>query len=119
MKTPNTPAGLSREAQTLWRSTLKNWPVEREATLLTCLRSACFALDRLRTAERLLAEDGGGGVYDVKGITKQHPLTLVIRDANKQVLDNLRALSLDLEAVNKIKGVIDPDMEIPEPDEVP
>ena len=119
MKPPHAPPGLSKEARELWVRTLKAWPVEREATLLVCLRSACFALDRLRTAERLLAEDGGGGIYqDAKGKPKQHPLTLVVRDSSKMLLDNLRALSLDLEAVNRLQGQPDPDMEIPEPGEM-
>ena len=115
MKPPHAPPGLSKEARELWVRTLKSWPVEREATLLVCLRSACFALDRLRTAERLLAEDGGGGVYqDAKGKPKQHPLTLVVRDSGKMLLDNLKALALDLEAVNKLQGQPDPDMEVPD-----
>jgi hypothetical protein len=111
MTTSKIPPGLSPEARSLWASTLQNWPVEREASLLVCLRSACFALDRLRNAELALAKTGGHGIHRVKGIPKQHPLTLVIRDSNKQLLDNLKALSLDLEAVNKAKGKIDPSME--------
>ena len=109
MKQTSPPPGLSKEARELWRSTLKRWPIEKEATLLVCLRNAVFALDRLRAAEKALARTHGHGVYKAKnGTPKQHPLTLVIRDSGKQLHDALRMLSLDLEAVNRDRGEVDP-----------
>lgn len=117
MKRPRPPAGLSGEAKTLWVRTLENWPIGREATLLSCLRSACLALDRLRAAEAALAKDGGGGTYtDRWGQPRQHPLCLVIRDSSKQLRDELRMLSLDWEVLNKTKDEADRDLEIPEPE---
>jgi phage terminase small subunit len=92
---------LSAEAKNLWNRTLSTWPIGREATLLVCLRNACLALDRLRAAEKALAEHGSGVYLDRWGLPKQHPQCLVIRDSTKQLNDSLRMLSLDWEQLNR------------------
>jgi phage terminase small subunit len=96
-----TPQGLSAEAKHLWTRTLAAWPIGKEATLLVCLRNACFSLDRLRAAEAALAKHGSGIYLDRFGLPKQHPLCLVIRDSTKQLHDALRMLSLDWEQLNR------------------
>jgi hypothetical protein len=118
MKKPKPPAGMTPEARALWVRTLQNWPVGGEQTLLCCLRSACGALMRLRAAESALAEQGGGGVFtDRWGQPRAHPLCGIIRDSSKQLREDLRALCLDWEALNKAKAENDGDIEIPEPEE--
>jgi phage terminase small subunit len=95
------PKGLSAEAKHLWSRTLAAWPIGKEATLLVCLRNACFSLDRLRAAEAALAKHGSGIYLDRFGLPKQHPLCLVVRDSTKQLNDALRMLSLDWEQLNR------------------
>jgi phage terminase small subunit len=95
------PTGLSAEAKHLWSRTLAAWPIGQEATLLVCLRNACFSLDRLRAAEAALAKHGSGIYLDRFGQPRQHPLCLVIRDSGKQLHDALKMLSLDWEALNR------------------
>ena len=113
---PKPPAGLTPEARALWVKTLAFWPVGTEQTLLCLLRSATGALMRLRSAETALAELGGNGVFrDRWNQPRLHPLHTVIRDSSKQLREDLRALSLDWEALNRAPAEDDPNLEPLEP----
>jgi hypothetical protein len=119
-KKPKPPPGLSPEARALWTKTLAFWPVGTEQTLLCLLRSATGALMRLRSAEAALAEQGGNGVFvDRWGQPRAHPLCGIIRDSSKQLREDLRALSLDWEQLNKAPAEDDPNLEPLEPEDRP
>jgi phage terminase small subunit len=104
MSKPRRPPGLSPEAQLLWDRTIASWPVGKEQTLLTMLRSACGALMRLRSAEEELIRFGSPIFNDRWGQPRQNPLCGVIRDSAKQLRDDLRALSLDWESLNRAEA---------------
>lgn len=101
MSNAKRPPNLSPEARALWDRTLAMWPLGREQTLLTMLRSGCGALMRLRSAEAELARMGTPIFTDRWGQPRQHPLCSVVRDSAKQLRDDLRALSLDWESLNR------------------
>jgi phage terminase small subunit len=117
-KQPKPPPGLTPEARQLWTRTIAFWHgLSKEETLLALLRSACGALMRLRSAEAALAKiKGGNGVFlDRWGQPRLHPLHAVIRDSSKQLREDLRALNLDWEALNRVPAEDDPDLEVEEP----
>lgn len=83
------------------------------------LRSACGALQRLRSAEAALARLSRNGVFlDRWHQPRLHPLHAIVRDSAKQLREDLRALSLDWEALNRGKDEVDdPRYELSEPEE--
>jgi hypothetical protein len=118
MKKPKPPAEMTPEARSLWNKTLANWPVGGEETLLTCLRSACGALTRLRAAEEAIGKLPDGGIFNDRwGQPRAHPLFNVIRDTSKQLREDLKMLCLDWEVLNRGKDEDDRNLEIPELEE--
>jgi P27 family predicted phage terminase small subunit len=95
MKKPAAPKGLSDEARKLWRSICSDF--EMDASGLALLAEACYSLDRLRQAQALIRNEGIT-VQDRFQQPKQHPATLIERDARNQFVKCLKALNLDVEA---------------------
>lgn len=92
---PKAPPKLSVEARRWWRQLADGFEIEDEAGLLL-LRTAMESLDRLREAQRILAKEGII-VRDRFDQPKQHPATLVERDARTALLRSLKALNLDVQ----------------------
>lgn len=89
------PRNLSKEAKTWWKEIVAAYEIEDEAGLLI-LRTAAEALDRLREAQEVLRAEGIIA-HDRFGQARQHPATLIERDARTALLRSLKALSLDTE----------------------
>jgi P27 family predicted phage terminase small subunit len=88
------PKGLSDEARQWWKAIVTEYTVGDEAGLLI-LTTAMESLDRLREAQRLIAAEGIV-ITDRFDQKKQHPATLIERDAKTALLRSLKALNLDI-----------------------
>jgi P27 family predicted phage terminase small subunit len=91
------PQNLSPASRALWRKLLNDFAIADAAGLLI-LRNLCEAVDRLQEAQRIIRADGIV-VKDRWGQIKQHPASLVERDARQQIFAALRALRLDPSAI--------------------
>lgn len=91
---PRPPAGLSAEARRLWKSILEQYEIDDDAGFLL-LRTAMESLDRMREAQTILQKDGIV-IADRFGQKRQHPATLVERDAKNMLLRSLKSLNLDI-----------------------
>ena len=96
------PKRLSPEAKKLWRSITEEFEVSDSAGLLL-LENALSAFDEMRAGQAILATDGPI-ITDRFGAKKQHPVTLVIRDARNLLLRSLKALNLDISPDSPLKG---------------
>ena len=88
------PKGLSREAGQWWATITAAYGIEDEAGLLL-LQTAMESFDRMRQAQKVIAKEGIT-TNDRFGQPRQHPATLIERDAKNQLLKALGALHLDL-----------------------
>lgn len=95
------PEHLSAEAQRWWAKITGEWELEEPALLI--LESALEAFDRMRQAQAILQEEGIV-VTDRFGQPKQHPATLVERDAKATLLRCLKSLNLDIEPLQDGPG---------------
>jgi len=91
---------LSKEAETLKKSLLKEYAID-DAAGLAILQTGLEAFDQMHDAMRVVAAEGMTTKGDRGGL-KAHPLCAVIRDSRAQFLMALKHLSLDLEP---IKGI--------------
>jgi P27 family predicted phage terminase small subunit len=98
---PDPPKQLSREAKAWWKKIVAQWHLDDPALLI--LEGTLESFDRMRQAQALLAAEGLV-VKDRFGQPKQHPASLVERDAKQAVLRGLKALGLDLEPLAEGKG---------------
>ena len=98
---PKPPKGLSRDAKAWWRRIVGAWELDDAALLL--LEGALESFDRMREAQAILKAEGLV-VKDRFGQQKQHPATLVERDAKSSLLRGIKALGLDLEPLNPGPG---------------
>ncbi len=98
---PQAPRYLSREAKGWWNRLVAEWELDDAALLL--LGSALECLDRMRQAQHILDSEGIT-TRDRFGQVRQHPATLVERDAKAGLLRNLKALNLDLEPLREAPG---------------
>ena len=94
IKNRRPPRHLSEEAKGWWKRMLAEFVIDDEAGLLT-LQSTLEAFDRLRESQAVLAEEGIT-VKDRFGQPKQHPATMIERDARTALLRGLKALNLDV-----------------------
>lgn len=105
MKNSNLPrptkGKLSREAVKWWNRIVEEWDLDPGALLI--LENALECFDRMRQAQAIIARDGIT-TTDRFGQVKQHPATLVERDAKAGLLRALRALNLDIEPLNAGPG---------------
>jgi P27 family predicted phage terminase small subunit len=99
---PAPPRHLSQEARKFWRKIADEYAIDDDAGMLV-LTTAFEAHDRMREAQRKIAEDGTT-VMDRFGQVKAHPLLPVERDARAQFLAALRQLNLDLEPLQDRPG---------------
>lgn len=99
---PKTPKGLSSEARKWWRAIQDGYGITDSAGLLL-LQTAAEQFDAMRSAERLIASEGAV-LTDRFGQRKQHPATIVARDARLAMLRCLQHLNLDLEPLNDRVG---------------
>lgn len=88
------PASLSPEARSWWKRITETFEVDDPAGLLL-LENALNAFDEMTTAAALVKADGQV-ITDRFGQKRQHPGTLVVRDARNLMLRSLKALNLDV-----------------------
>jgi P27 family predicted phage terminase small subunit len=93
VKKSDVPNHLSAESKRLWNQLRADFAIDDAAGLLL-LRNALEAHDRLTEARKILKREGVI-VCDRFGHPKQHPASLVERDARQQLLAALRALRLE------------------------
>lgn len=90
------PKHLSAEAAEWWRRTVQEYTFAPGDPGLLLLLSALEAFDRMREAQRQLARDGIT-TTDRFGQVRQHPATMIERDARTAMARLIRQLGLDLE----------------------
>src|SRR4051812_34391331 len=95
-------AGLSAEAQQIRADILTEFEITDPAGLLL-LGVALESFDEMRAAQAILAKDGPI-ITDRFGAKKQHPITLVIRDARNLMLRSLKQLNLDIAPGHPLGG---------------
>ena len=86
--------GLSAEARAWQAKIIETFELDDEAGALL-LMTAMEAFDRLREAQKILATEGII-VRDRFSQPRQHPATLVERDARTSMMRALKALNLDI-----------------------
>ncbi len=86
--------GLSHEAETWRQKIIEGFEIGDDAGLLI-LMTAMEAFDRLREAQEILKREGIT-TTDRFGQVKQHPGTMIERDARTALLRSLKALNLDI-----------------------
>lgn len=86
---------LSAEARGLW-SALKGEYQIKDAAGMALLTRMAEALDRMRQAQKDIAENGLL-IPDQKGSKKMNPACQVEKEAHRQMLEALRMLRLDIE----------------------
>lgn len=91
---PKPPKHLSAEAKRWWKTIADSFEIEDDAGVLL-LQTALESFDRMRQAQRVIAADGIV-VLDRFQQPRQHPATLVERDAKNMMLRALKALNLDI-----------------------
>lgn len=92
---PAAPKHLSKEARALWKSVIRQWRIDDDATL-AILRVSLEAWDRAQSCRSRITEDGEV-VKDRFGQDKPHPLLQHERDARSGFLGGMRQLGLDPE----------------------
>lgn len=93
-RTVTPPERLSIEAKSLWRRLIAEFEIDDSAGKLL-LENALAAFDEMRSAQAIIAQEGQ--VFrDRYGQPRQHPATLVVRDARNLLLRSLKALNLDV-----------------------
>jgi len=102
MKKPRPPSNLSPEARTWFKKLVDEFPIDDPAGLML-LQQACEALDRLRETQKIIHNEGVV-IADRFGQPRQHPATLVERDARNQLVKCIRMLDLDIEVPAPRRG---------------
>ena len=95
------PKHLSAEARKQWQTIVDAFELEDAGLMI--LESALEAFDRMRQAQAIIADEGIV-ITDRFGQKKQHPATLVERDARGQMARLLQQLNLDLEPLRDGPG---------------
>lgn len=80
-ETPEPPAHLSEESKRRWAEILAGWEMEAESLML--LQASLEQWDAYRVAQAVLAKDGPTVTNTDSGVIRQHPASLVARDALK------------------------------------
>jgi len=91
---PKPPPGLSAEAARLFKETVTQYALD-DSPSLTLLACACRSLDRLRIAERIVAEEGAV-VVDRFGQKKSHPYARRIDCEIANLQKSFRELGISL-----------------------
>ncbi len=98
---PKPPKTLSREARVWWGKIVREWELDDPALLI--LGSALQSFDRMREAQAIIDKQGIV-INDRFGQPKQHPATLVERDAKSVMIRALKTLNLDIEPLHDRPG---------------
>jgi P27 family predicted phage terminase small subunit len=96
------PKALSREARAWWLKLQREYPLD-DAAALFLLEVALTAFDRMRQAQRAIAEHGVT-VVDRWGQIKTNPATTIERDSRAGMLQAFRDLRLDVEPLRDGPG---------------
>ena len=102
MSTPKAPKTLSREARTWWHRLQIEYPLA-DAAGLFLLETALTAFDRMREAQKAIA-DQGVTVVDRWGQTKPNPAAQIERDSRAGMLAAFKELRLDVEPLRDGPG---------------
>ena len=100
------PRGLSAEAQRLFRETVaqNGLDVIADGASMTLLRNACYALDRLRRAEKVVGEEGAT-VRDRFGQVKPHPMAGRIDAEGQTIRQSLAGIVSHAAAASYRRGL--------------
>lgn len=93
--TPKPPKHLSTAAKNWWRQIQEEYSI-KDAGGLLLLQTSLEAFDQMKAAQKIVAEQGET-IKDRFEQIKSHPQTTVIRDARSQMIQGLKALSLDFD----------------------
>ena len=85
----------SEEARNFWKAIVEEWRIDDSASQ-RILQTACECIDTMQEAQREI-EEHGIVILDRFDQKKPSPAAAVLRDARSQLLQNIRALSLDPE----------------------
>ena len=96
------PKTLSREARAWWKRMHLEYDLGDEGALFL-LETALTAFDRMRQAQKAIAEEGVT-LRDRWGQAKAHPATILERDARSGMLQAFKALCLDVEPLHPRPG---------------
>lgn len=102
VRVPEPPDWVQPPERAFWEATVRDYVIEGPA--LAMLEVACSAMQRLREARDVLDREGLVIPGRYEGMTRQHPLVTVERDARVQLLRALRELDLDGESLPTPKG---------------
>ena len=98
----STPEHLKTDGSALWRDMVAEYGIA-DAAGLALLTSAAECLDRMRAAQKAIA-DHGEIVVDRYGAPKLNPACNLEKDARAGMLAAFRALNLDLEPLRDGPG---------------
>ena len=87
------PKKLSKEAKLWWKTIMSEWNLD--ATGVLYLNNAMESFDLMRKAQVIIDRDGLV-IMDRFKVPRQHPATLILRDAKNALVKNLQALNLDI-----------------------
>jgi phage terminase small subunit len=96
------PPHLGPAGADLWRNIVHDYAIQ-DAAGLTLATTAGECLDRIRAAQKSIAEHGEI-VVDRYGSPKCHPALALEKDARNGLLAALKALNLDLEPLRDAAG---------------
>jgi len=96
------PGWVQAPERVFWEATVRDYVIEGPAVAM--LEVACSAMQRLREARDVLDREGLVVPGRYEGMTRQHPLVPVERDARVQLLRALRELDLEGEPLPTPKG---------------
>jgi len=102
LKAEKTPKHLGTAGKALYSSLAAEYRIA-DAAGLALLTTACECLDRMRAAQKAIA-DHGEVVKDRYGQVKVNPACTLEKDARNGFLAAIRALNLDLEPLKSGPG---------------
>jgi phage terminase small subunit len=97
---PKAPRHLGDDGRTLWLDLQRTYSIT-DAGGLTLLTTAAECMDRMRNAQKLIAEHGEC-TPDRYGGLRANPAVAIEKDARNGLLAALRALNLDVEPIKPI-----------------
>lgn len=99
-RTLRAPRHLGKDGRDLWAALQRDYGIADSAGL-TLLTTAAEALDRMRKAQKLIAQHGEV-TPDRYGGLRANPAITIEKDARNGLLAAIRALNLDVEPLKAI-----------------
>ena len=96
------PKHLSKEGQDLWGRLMDEYDLSDQGGLLL-LQTAMEAHDRMKQCQQIIKKEGLQ-LADRFGQMKAHPLTTVERDSCSAMMQAIKSINLDLEALQDRPG---------------